>query len=238
MLSLNQVTLKLGQRLIFENLNVDFLEHQNNIILGPSGCGKSTVLRLMSGLLKPDTGQVNSNFEKIGFVFQEPRLLPWLSVCENIELPLRLRKHLIKDTEFWLKLVQMQDHSQKFPHELSGGMRMRVAIARALILEPTVLLMDEPFSALDEMRRQGLQDFLLELQLRLKFTLIFVTHSMSEAAFLADRISIMAPQKGHILKTLDFERTKDSISKKTRDDVYFQKVQSLSQIFQNILEAP
>jgi NitT/TauT family transport system ATP-binding protein len=179
-------------------------------LLGPSGCGKSTVLRLIAGLAAPTTGHVawpgsasGDHRNEIGFVFQEPTLMPWADVADNVWLPLRLRGVSRGDAQARiaesLSLVGLEDFAKAYPRELSGGMRMRVSIARALSLKPRLLLMDEPFAALDEITRFRLNDDLLRLQDDLRCTVVFVTHSVYESAYLSSRIAVMSPRPGRIV---------------------------------------
>lgn len=178
-------------------------------LLGPSGCGKSTVLRLIAGLARPTSGTVawpgsaySDHRGEIGFVFQEPTLMPWANVADNVWLPLRLRGTSRRDAKDriaqCLSLVGLQDFAKAYPRELSGGMKMRVSIARALIVEPKLLLLDEPFAALDEITRFKLNDDLLALQRTLGCTIVFVTHSVYESAYLSNRIAILSPRPGRI----------------------------------------
>src|SRR3954447_11507934 len=179
-------------------------------LLGPSGCGKSTVLRLIAGLATPTSGVLDwrgSGFlgrSNIGFVFQEPTLLPWASVFDNVWLPLRLRgvsraKAEPKVREL-LERVHLTGFENAVPRELSGGMKMRVSIARGLMTKPSVLLMDEPFAALDEITRFQLNDDLLELWQDQRFTVVFVTHSVFESVFLSNRIVVMAARPGRVFE--------------------------------------
>jgi NitT/TauT family transport system ATP-binding protein len=179
-------------------------------LLGPSGCGKSTVLRLIAGLAEPTAGHVTwpgsaheDHRGEIGFVFQEPTLMPWADVADNVWLPLRLRGVSRRDAQESiaesLALVGLQDFAKSYPRELSGGMKMRVSIARALSLKPRLLLMDEPFAALDEITRFRLNDDLLKLQNDLRCTIMFVTHSVYESAYLSSRIAIMSQRPGRII---------------------------------------
>lgn len=172
-------------------------------LLGPSGCGKSTLLRLLSGLVSPTQGQVTNTSNSQSFVFQDPCLLPWRSVLENILLPFELGPHkqlkiqpeeLLRRTSEILKKVKLLGHEHKFPHELSGGMRMRVSLARALMTRPEVLFLDEPFSALDEVTRFDLQDELFQIWTELRMTVFFVTHSITEALYLSQRVILLNPQ--------------------------------------------
>jgi NitT/TauT family transport system ATP-binding protein len=171
-------------------------------LVGPSGCGKSTVLRIIAGLLKPDAGAVDfpQGRPQIGFVFQEPTLMPWASALKNARLPLDLKR--APDAEqraaTALARVGLAGFEKAFPRELSGGMKMRVSIARALAAAPKLLLMDEPFAALDELTRQALNDDLLKLAREDGITVIFVTHSVYESAYLSDRVIVMTPRPGRV----------------------------------------
>ena len=176
-------------------------------LLGPSGCGKSTLLRLIAGLDRPDGGTLEwagapPGPGELGFVFQDATLLPWASAAENVWLPLRLRGMALAEARVpvaaALERVGLAGFEGARPHELSGGMRMRVSIARALVSRPRLLLMDEPFAALDEFTRHRLQEDLLALWAELRCTVVFVTHSIYEAAFLARRIVLMTARPGRV----------------------------------------
>lgn len=179
-------------------------------IVGPNGCGKSTLLRIVSGLLPPDDGEVRSLGSRvvgvdprIGLVFQEPRLLPWRTVLGNVALPLELagvsREERESRAQDVLALTDLQDFASALPHQLSGGMAQRAALARALAPRPDVLLLDEPFSALDAMTRERLDDELLRLWNHTGTTIVLVTHSIAEAVFLADRVLVMSPRPGRMV---------------------------------------
>lgn len=171
-------------------------------LLGPSGCGKSTVLRLLTGLAEPTRGEISWGGDRpqIGFVFQEPTLMPWSDVFTNVWLPLRLtgvpKEKARPMVEEALKQVGLSGFAKSYPRQLSGGMKMRVSIARALVTRPQMLLMDEPFAALDEITRLKLNDDLAELQASLDATVVFVTHSVFESVYLSDRIVVMAARPG------------------------------------------
>jgi NitT/TauT family transport system ATP-binding protein len=182
-------------------------------LLGPSGCGKSTLLRLIAGLETVSRGSLVVECARaragegvsmgIGFVFQDAHLLPWRTVLENVALPLELcdvpREQAEQRARKCIADVELGDASRRFPDELSGGMRMRVSIARALVTEPPLLLLDEPFAALDELTRQRLDERLRDLWKRRKTTVLFVTHSLSEAVFLAERAIVMSRRPGRIV---------------------------------------
>jgi NitT/TauT family transport system ATP-binding protein len=175
------------------------------VLLGPSGCGKSTLLRLIAGLDAPDGGSVEwlgarPGPGQIGFVFQDPVLMPWASAVQNVALPLKLRgeRDALGQARAALAQVGLEAFAAARPRTLSGGMRMRVSIARALVTRPRVLLMDEPFAALDEFTRHRLQDECLALTEALGCTCVFVTHSLYEAAYLASRVVVMSPRPGRI----------------------------------------
>jgi NitT/TauT family transport system ATP-binding protein len=174
-------------------------------LLGPSGCGKSTLLRLMAGLLAPSSGEVERADGEIGFVFQDATLMPWADVKENVALPLRLKKQQPDGIDDTLQRVGLSGFANAYPAELSGGMKMRTSIARAIITNPQILLMDEPFAALDEFTRFGLNDDLLALWLQNKWTVAFVTHSIREAVFLSQRIIVMSRRPGRVVADVEVD---------------------------------
>lgn len=195
-----------GSKQVLKNLNLSFKEGSFVSILGSSGCGKSTLLRLIAGLETPSRGTVSLTQSPISYVFQGANLLPWRTALENVLLPLELkndssRLNLEEDALVSLEKVQLQQAAKLFPHELSGGMQMRVSLARALVTKPKVLLLDEPFAALDELTRFEMQKQLLELWQKERMTIIFVTHSFSEAAFLSERI-VMLKSPGYVCMDL------------------------------------
>jgi NitT/TauT family transport system ATP-binding protein len=181
-------------------------------LLGPSGCGKSTALRIVAGLSAPTRGEVtwsaaeggDQGRRQIGFVFQEPTLMPWATVAANVRLPLRLLGLADGRAQIdaALERVGLAGFAESYPRELSGGMKMRASIARALVTEPKLLLMDEPFAALDEITRFRLNADLLALWQSLRKTVVFVTHSVFESVFLSSRIIVMTSRPGHVFKEL------------------------------------
>jgi NitT/TauT family transport system ATP-binding protein len=194
-------------------------------LLGPSGCGKSTALRIIAGLGEPSAGTIEwpasaragsntagkngSSDHEIGFVFQEPTLMPWATVADNVWLPLRLKGQSRRSTRDQvmeaLTMVGLENFAKAYPRELSGGMKMRVSIARALITKPKLLLMDEPFAALDEITRFRLNNDLLALWERFGWTVIFVTHSVFESVYLSQRIVVMAARPGRVFRDLSVD---------------------------------
>jgi NitT/TauT family transport system ATP-binding protein len=195
------------------NLDLDLHAGEFVSLLGPSGCGKTTVLRMIAGLTEVSAGSVDwpasanaqggRGLHDIGFVFQEATLMPWATALQNVMLPLKL-KHLgagaaTERAEAALAAVGLEAFRHAYPRELSGGMKMRVSIARALVTNPRILLMDEPFAALDEITRHKLNDDLLALWARERFTVAFVTHSVFESVYLSQRIVVMAARPGRVI---------------------------------------
>jgi NitT/TauT family transport system ATP-binding protein len=195
-----------------QGLDLAVGEHEFVSLLGPSGCGKSTALRLIAGLGEVSVGRIvwargtsgrRGTRRDIGFVFQEPTLMPWATVWSNVYLPLRLerivRRRAAPRVDAALAMVGLTGFETAYPRELSGGMKMRVSIARALVTEPSILLMDEPFAALDEITRFKLNDDLLRLWQAQSWTVVFVTHSVYESVYLSSRIAVMAARPGRIV---------------------------------------
>jgi NitT/TauT family transport system ATP-binding protein len=179
-------------------------------LLGPSGCGKSTVLRLVAGLAAPTEGAVvRPSGVRVGVVFQEPTLMPWASAFDNVRLPLRLagrgEAEVRDEVMAVLARVGLADFAHAYPRELSGGMRMRVSIARALVTRPELLLLDEPFAALDEITRGRLDDDLLGLWREHGLTVVFVTHSVYEAVYLSTRVAVLAGRPGRVADAIDVD---------------------------------
>ena len=175
-------------------------------LVGPSGCGKSTLLRLIAGLDRPTRGVIDWPHGRpragdIGVVFQEPTLMPWATVSENVRLPLQLTRRAENGTDAVaaaIDLVGLRDFAGSYPRQLSGGMKMRAALARALVTQPRLLLLDEPFAALDEITRFKLNEDLLRIWQAQGCSVLFVTHSVFEAVFLSKRVAVMSPRPGHI----------------------------------------
>ena len=206
--------------------------HEFIAVIGPSGCGKSTILRLVAGLLLPSTGiieiygeRVTAPRDEIGIVFQRPTLLPWYDVLGNVTFPMK-HKHGYVDraarerAQQLLALVGLADFAHRRPDELSGGMQQRVAIARSLLHDPEILLMDEPFSALDALTRDEMSLELLRIWHERPKTVIFVTHSIPEAILLADRIVVMSPRPAHIVDTIRVPLTRPRGLESLTDPVF------------------
>ena len=195
-----------------EDFNLSVRAGEFVSLLGPSGCGKSTALRIIAGLVHPSGGRIDwpgdarAAEHNISFVFQEPTLMPWASVFGNVHLPLKLKGMSKADARAdvisALEMVGLEGFADAYPRELSGGMKMRVSIARALVTKPQLLLMDEPFAALDEITRFRLNNDLLALWRRLGWTVVFVTHSVFESVFLSNRIVVMAARPGRVTREI------------------------------------
>ncbi len=202
--------------LALQDMSLEIGEHDFISFLGPSGCGKSTALRLLAGLSPATSGKLtwaahrtlgaSRTDRELAFVFQEPTLMPWSTVFDNVFLPLRLsgmsRSQADETVRDALAMVGLTKFTDVYPRELSGGMRMRVSIARALVTQPRLMLMDEPFAALDEMTRSKLNNDLLAIWREHRFTVIFVTHSVYESVYLSNRIVVMAPRPGRVVREL------------------------------------
>ena len=203
--------------LALKDMSLDVARGEFVSLLGPSGCGKSTALRIVAGLGDPSSGAIEwpgassgdaaaSPDREVGFVFQEPTLMPWATVAGNVWLPLRLKGRSKRDSRDEimeaLRMVGLESFAGAYPRELSGGMKMRVSIARALITQPKLLLMDEPFAALDEITRFRLNNDLLHLWEKFGWTVIFVTHSIFESVYLSQRIVVMAARPGRVFREL------------------------------------
>lgn len=225
------------------NINLDIEEGEFITVIGPSGCGKSTLLKIIAGLDLNYQGQLLLEGENVkgpgidkGFIFQEPRLLPWLNVERNIAADLNLRNPEVREkVDDLINLVKLTGFEKSYPKELSGGMAQRVSIARALLRNPKVLLLDEPFGALDAFTRAHMQEVLLDIWKRNKTTMIFVTHDIDEAVFLGNRIVILKPRPGSIqdIVTVDlpFPRKKTNES---FQEIRFKVVNEFERIEQTV----
>ncbi|MEL0166501.1 MAG: ABC transporter ATP-binding protein [Pseudomonadaceae bacterium] len=216
-----------GSPMAVQNIDLDINRHEFVAVVGPSGCGKSTLLRMVSGLLVPSEGtvsvfgkQVDGPRDDVGIVFQKPTLLPWLTVRKNVLFPLkhkfgRYSEQDEKRANELLAMAGLEAFADKMPDELSGGMQQRVGIVRALLLNPDILLMDEPFSALDAMTREQIGFDLLKIWDENPKTVLFITHSISEAVLLADRVLVMSKRPGSVLDLIDVDlprpRSSDTI---------------------------
>jgi NitT/TauT family transport system ATP-binding protein len=200
---------------VIHGVDVEIADGEFVVLVGPSGCGKSTLLRMIAGLITPTSGSIEWGGEghgsvgEVGFVFQDPTLMPWASALSNVMLPLdlaRTPKAEAKDrAAAALASVGLAGFEHAYPRALSGGMKMRVSIARAMVTKPKLLLMDEPFAALDEITRFRLNNDLLELWERERFTAIFVTHSVFESVYLSQRIIVMAARPGRVVHDIAIE---------------------------------
>ena len=208
-LDMNAVTKTFnGDVVALRNMNLSVNEGDFISLLGPSGCGKSTALRLIAGLSSPSAGRIvwagGKSENDLGVVFQEATLMPWATVAQNVWLPFRLKGKSyasVRDEVLEaLRLVGLDKFLDAYPRELSGGMKMRVSIARAMVTKPRLILMDEPFAALDEITRFRLNNDLLHLKAKIGCTVIFVTHSVFESVFLSDRIVVMAARPGRVIR--------------------------------------
>lgn len=223
-IDLREVTKRYGSaQPVLENISLNVRKGEFVSIIGPSGCGKSTILKLVSGLTPITSGTLlvdgmtpaNAR-EIVSFIFQDPTLLPWRTVAKNVALALELdrspRDTRVDRVNALLELVGLSHVAKLYPRQLSGGMKMRVSIARALASKPRILLMDEPFAALDEMSRDRLNEELLRLREELNWTVLFVTHSVAEAVYLSDRIIVLAPHPGRVVHeiTIDLPKPRDA----------------------------
>ena len=218
---------KTDQLTVLKDVNLTIDDGELVCLLGPSGCGKTTLLRLIAGLDKPTSGEIIANGEKVlrpsgdrAVIFQQYSLFPWLTVLKNVTFGLEMTTDNTKDenialAEEYLERVGLIEFKDSYPHELSGGMKQRVAIIRSLLNHSPILLMDEPFSALDMINRHKLQEQLIEVWQRFENTIVFVTHDVDEAVFLADKIVVMGRNPGRIDKIIevDLERPRKRESK-------------------------
>jgi NitT/TauT family transport system ATP-binding protein len=217
---------------VIEDISLSVADLEFVSLLGPSGCGKSTMLRIIDGLIPPDAGEIRIDGRAIdgpghgrGMVFQSFDLFPWRTARENVEFGLQMlgvgRAERRKRAQHWIELVGLQGFENAYPHQLSGGMQQRVGIARALAIDPKVLLMDEPFGALDVQTRDLLQDELLSIWQKQRKTVVFVTHSIEEAIYLADRVILLSARPARVERTIDvpFPRPRNEDMKSTPEFV-------------------
>lgn len=212
-IALENITLGYNRLTVLEEVSLTLARGEFVVLLGPSGCGKSTILNLVAGFAKAQSGRVLCDGKPVvkpgperGMIFQQPNLFPWLSVLENVTFGPRLRRHradeVNQQAREWLRRVGLSGFEKHAPWQLSGGMKQRVALARAWLPGPEVLLLDEPFGALDAQTRLMMQELLREAWLQTPTTLLFVTHDVEEALFLADRIVVMSARPGRIVEEI------------------------------------
>lgn len=217
-------------------------------LVGPSGCGKSTFLRLVAGLIAPTDGEiylggtmVREPSDQVGIVFQRPTLLPWRTILENVTMPLRIAKQLDKSSleraRSLLDIVGLSKFVNNYPRELSGGMQQRVSIARALIKSPPVVLMDEPFGALDEFTRESMNEELLRIWSLERSTILFITHSISEAVFMSDRIGVMTSGPGRLLDVVEVNLPRPRTSAERNSDEFYNYVRSVRSILDSAYQS-
>lgn len=243
LISLNNITKSFSNGTVaLRDMALDVQQGQFVSLLGPSGCGKSTALRIIAGLAPATTGTVSWGGDAdngaeeashdVSYVFQEPTLMPWATVFGNVFLPLKLKgqgkaqaRAAVMEA---LALVGLEQFENSYPRELSGGMKMRVSIARALVTRPRLLLMDEPFAALDEITRFKLNNDLLELWQRFNWTVIFVTHSVFESVYLSNRIVVMAARPGRVVDDMSIDAPYPRDETFRTSDVYSQHCREVS----------
>ena len=213
-LIVNNLSKRFGEKLILDRLSLSMQSGEFMALVGSSGSGKSTILRLIAGLEHPSSGSISVDGKPVsspgpdrGMVFQKYSLYPWLNAAENVAFGMRLQRmkptEIRERTAYFLEVVGLSEAADKLPRELSGGMQQRVAIARALATNPSILLLDEPFGALDLQIRESMQDFLLKLWQRTGLTVLLITHDVEEALVLAQRVHVLAPNPGRIVRSID-----------------------------------
>jgi NitT/TauT family transport system ATP-binding protein len=226
-----------------EDISMEVVAGRFVVIVGPSGCGKTSLLMMLAGLRHQTEGTILCNGRpiqepdpgRVGVVFQEASLFPWLSAADNVEFPLVLRG-VSKDerrsrSEAMLRLVGLEGFGARYPHELSGGMKQRAAIARALLLQPKLLLMDEPFGALDALTREQMRIDLEALWLANRMTVVFITHSIDEAVLLADRVIVMTPRPGRVERILTIDMPRPRGLGARREAEFLEKSEEITDIF-------
>lgn len=229
------------------HVDLDIHEGEFISLLGPSGCGKSTLLRIIADLLEPTEGTIHIHEQtprdirmakKFGIVFQTPVLYDWRTVRRNICMPMEIvgipKKERTRRIDHQLELVGLKDFGKKYPFELSGGMQQRVGIARALALEPEILLMDEPFSALDEFTREKLNEDLLKIWGETKKTIIFVTHNISESVFLSDKVVVLSPHPGRVSAVVDIDLPRPRRAELRESPEFYDYVSKIRHSFEGV----
>ena len=230
---------RFGDKTVLEDINFSIQSGEFVTFVGSSGCGKSTLLRLIAGLDYPSGGRIQVDGSPVegpgpdrGMVFQKYSLYPWLNAADNVAFGMRLQGMTSADvrdrTAYFLEVVGLRDAATKLPRELSGGMQQRVAIARALATNPNVLLLDEPFGALDLQNRETMQDFLHKLWQRTGLTVLLITHDVEEALVLAQRVHVLAPNPGRIIRSLDVTLDKSDLDQLRLSGEFLQLRRSLS----------
>ena len=230
---------RFGDKTVLEDINFSIQSGEFVTFVGSSGCGKSTLLRLIAGLDHPSGGRIHVDGSPVegpgpdrGMVFQKYSLYPWLTAADNVAFGMRLQGMTSADvrdrTAYFLEVVGLQDAATKLPRELSGGMQQRVAIARALATNPSVLLLDEPFGALDLQIRETMQEFLLQLWQRTGLTVLLITHDVEEALVLAQRVHVLAPNPGRIIRSLEVTLNKSDLDQLRLSGEFLQLRRSLS----------
>ena len=228
-----------GDKAVLEDINFSMQSGEFVTFVGSSGCGKSTLLRLIAGLDHPSGGRIHVDGSPVegpgpdrGMVFQKYSLYPWLTAADNVAFGMRLQGMTSADvrdrTAYFLEVVGLQDAATKLPRELSGGMQQRVAIARALATNPSVLLLDEPFGALDLQIRETMQEFLLQLWQRTGLTVLLITHDVEEALVLAQRVHVLAPNPGRIIRSLEVTLNKSDLDQLRLSAEFLQLRRSLA----------
>lgn len=233
--------------LALEEVTVDIRKGEFVSLLGPSGCGKTTLLRIMADLIQPTNGQIKIAggtakearlAQKYGIVFQSPVLYDWRKIKKNITLPLEMmgigKEERKKRVDSLLELVGLTDFKEKYPWQLSGGMQQRVAIARALAIEPEILLMDEPFSALDEFSRERLNEELLSIWSKVNNTVVFVTHSISEAIFLSDRVFVLSPHPGRLSAVVEIPLPRPRTKEMRNSKEFYDLISEIRDSFEGV----
>lgn len=230
---------------VLQDINLTINRGEFISIIGPSGCGKSTLLKILANLISTTDGSIligggeqASAPEKLGFVFQDANLLPWLTTEQNVALPLKLKKlpspNIKEKTQQVLELVGLTERAKHYPRQLSGGMRMRVSIARALATDPELLLLDEPFGALDEMTRDDLNESLLRLRKKNTWTAAFVTHSVTESVFLGSKVLVLSANPGRIYKTIDIPFAYPRTGQLRSTPEFVEKVREVTEVLHSL----